>query len=80
MDKISNHKKWALVIDHLEVNIPTREHGIKIGNYLRSFNVPVDLVEITITVESGDTGRLRIIDSKRAIISEQLQKKNDHER
>lgn len=53
------YTKWCLIIDNSEVNMPTKEHAMKLGNYLRSFNVPLKLVEIKISIET-ENGKVRI--------------------
>ncbi len=42
-------KKWNLMVDNTQLTVPTKEHGIRLGNYLRSFGVPVKLYEISLT-------------------------------
>lgn len=63
--RTTQHNKWCLVVDKVDVNMPTKEHAIKLGRYLKQFNVPVGLAEITVTVETSDTGKLRIVGRER---------------
>ena len=58
------HTKWCLVIDDTEVSMPTREHAVRLGNYLLAFNVPLRLVEVNISIEKVN-GKVRIGDRTR---------------
>lgn len=43
------YKKWCLEIDDTNLTVPTKEHGIRLGKYLKSFGVPVKFYEISLT-------------------------------
>ena len=65
MNSISTqHTKWCLVIDETEVSMPTKEHAVRLGNYLLSFNVPLQLLEVSIAIEKVN-GKVRIGDKTR---------------
>ena len=65
MNSISKqHTKWCLVIDETEVSMPTNEHAVRLGNYLLSFNVPLQLLEVSIAIEKVN-GKVRIGDKTR---------------
>ncbi len=65
MIKTTKHQKWCLHIDGLDVNMPTKEHAIKMGKYLQTFNVPVKIVEVNITVDISEPGKANIVGKER---------------
>lgn len=56
-------KKWNLMVDDTQLTVPTKEHGIRLGKYLRSFGVPVTLYEISLTTNKNDiSGNIEVVD------------------
>ena len=62
--KSKQYTKWCLVIDETEVSMPTKEHAVRLGNYLLSFNVPLQLMEVNTSIETQN-GKVRIGDRTR---------------
>lgn len=65
------YTKWCLVVDDTEVSMPTKEHAVRMGNYLLSFGVPLQLLEVAISVEK-ENGKVRIGDRTRTDCSDLL--------
>ena len=61
---MNNYSKWCLEIDNTEINMPTREHALKIGKFLCSFKVPLKVMEITISIKK-ENGKIVIGDKIR---------------
>ena len=65
MNEITEHRKWCLRIYKEDIPMPTQYHALKLGFYLRSFNVPLRLVEVVVSTQKTDKGKLKIIKTKR---------------
>ena len=65
MRNISKYTKWCVCIDNLDVNMPTKEHAVRIGKYLQSFGVPVKIAEVVFTVETLSPGKFDILGKER---------------
>ena len=63
-------KKWNLKVDDMQLTVPTKEHGIRLCKYLRSFGVPVALYEISLTTNKNTTsGNIEVEDKTKNDIS-----------
>ena len=45
--------------------MPTQEHALRMGKYLRAFNVPLKVIEVVISVQKDENGKVNVINSKR---------------
>lgn len=68
--------KWCLVVDDMQLPVPTREHGIRLGRYLKGFGVPVRLSETVLTIEK-DSGGINVADKTTNDISYLIDAQNN---
>ena len=56
-------RKWNLQVDDTQLTVPTKEHGVRLGKYLRSFGVPVALYEVSLTTnKKTPTDKTEVVD------------------
>lgn len=65
MDEITKYHKWCLAINKEDIGMPTQEHALRMGKYLRAFNVPLKVIEVVISVQKDENGKIKVINSKR---------------
>lgn len=78
-DNVTQWRKWSLNIYNINLTVPTKEHGIRLGKYLLSFGVPVSLLETVLTIKKGQHLELSKMTDKTITDISHLLSDNVHE-
>ena len=70
--------KWCLMVDDMQLPVPTKEHGIRLGRYLKSYGVPVKLSETALTIEKDYKG-INVVDKTTNDISYLIDDKSNQQ-